>query len=863
MSRSDTKLSGGDEDWDDWDNEEDSVEHTRGDSTNRKKAGYVADLHIDYSKENHDDDDDAVDNTFDDDDDDDADDNHGHVEVSEDKMLKQTYEGKQDVKDSVRVKHESPSPKVRRNVREVKEHGASKQSKNPSESDDDSGDELNLDDYLNDLLNDDDDDDDDEDEEEKSNETYGALERWRQRKKTPLKTKNQRDTEHSAFKDVGGSPADAVRARLARLRNLRGKRGHEEDGDIVSEDVHDHDESKERARHIKPMLYKRGGAPKSHISSANKAFIAMMADNDSSDGDDGLDDLFGPGSPPVANASRNRAMPSESGDGWATRPAAELKSDVNWAKSSGSEERGRKPRVKDADASKRQEPRRQKKDADAQANDRRALSDDDVVDRDTSPDRERIKSRRRMKPNDSYDPREDEVDRDLRSERERRTRALRKLKSTSEKRRSHKNGRHRQEDSEYESESAVRDKKSRRRMKSQDSREHDDDSFDDDEEDEENDRRRRNRRRHRRRRYSSSSDDDDDISEDSDEEDDRRRRRRRRRRGKRKNRRQRDRQSGRRGDYSSESDESDDDAASHIRRKGGVKDRSRSDADQGAITESSTKEEKSDDVTFTDMYVQARDADTTMDALKKFVARPVSKDVGGVMCYIKRHREHGTTIYRVFVEGSNEFLFVGKRRKNKRTANYIVSVHSGDLSRESPGYCGKVRGNMLGSSFTVYDSGASPKEMRYVSRNQAKKHLRKELAGIKYMKHISLSLTPREMLVGLPAVDSEGVAREVCPTSEGAEQQLLEMLSTRDRRLSILENKAPRYNEATKTYILDFGGRVTMASVKNFQLVEKSNDANEVLLQFGRCSEDRFTMDFRYPMSPLQAFGIVLSCFEA
>lgn len=38
-------------------------------------------------------------------------------------------------------------------------------------------------------------------------------------------------------------------------------------------------------------------------------------------------------------------------------------------------------------------------------------------------------------------------------------------------------------------------------------------------------------------------------------------------------------------------------------------------------------------------------------------------------------------------------------------------------------------------------------------------------------------------------------------------------------------------------FVLNFGGRVTQASVKNFQLVDASRH-DEVLLQFGRCGKD-------------------------
>lgn len=45
-----------------------------------------------------------------------------------------------------------------------------------------------------------------------------------------------------------------------------------------------------------------------------------------------------------------------------------------------------------------------------------------------------------------------------------------------------------------------------------------------------------------------------------------------------------------------------------------------------------------------------------------------------------------------------------------------------------------------------------------------------------------------------------------------------------------------------KTYILDFKNRVTIPSIKNFQLIDNQN---EVVMQFGRVGSNAFTMDFK------------------
>jgi Tub family len=78
-----------------------------------------------------------------------------------------------------------------------------------------------------------------------------------------------------------------------------------------------------------------------------------------------------------------------------------------------------------------------------------------------------------------------------------------------------------------------------------------------------------------------------------------------------------------------------------------------------------------------------------------------------------------------------------------------------------------------------------------------------------------------------------------------------------------LQNRTPRWNSRVKAYVLNFNGRVTQASVKNFQLVESEDAGEKIKLQFGRISADEFTMDFCYPLSPLQAFAVTLTSFDS
>lgn len=67
---------------------------------------------------------------------------------------------------------------------------------------------------------------------------------------------------------------------------------------------------------------------------------------------------------------------------------------------------------------------------------------------------------------------------------------------------------------------------------------------------------------------------------------------------------------------------------------------------------------------------------------------------------------------------------------------------------------------------------------------------------------------------------------------------------------AILRNKLPRWNDHYRCWCLDFQGRVTLASVKNFQLV--LNGRSRASLLFGRVGPDMFVLDYQTPLSAVQ-----------
>ncbi|GLH04872.1 Protein king tubby [Gryllus bimaculatus] len=210
--------------------------------------------------------------------------------------------------------------------------------------------------------------------------------------------------------------------------------------------------------------------------------------------------------------------------------------------------------------------------------------------------------------------------------------------------------------------------------------------------------------------------------------------------------------------------------------------------------------------------------------------------------------------------GKKVFLLAGRKRKKSATSNYLISTDPTDLSRGGESFVGKLRSNLLGTHFTVYDNGYSPKKAD--SREDWKRNTpRQELAAVVYETNVLGFKGPRKMTVILPGMTQDHKRVQFSPQDD--HEGLLECWRNKQMdNLIELHNKTPSWNDDTQSYVLNFHGRVTQASVKNFQIVHDSN-ADYIVMQFGRVAEDVFTMDYRYPMCALQAFAIALSSFDS
>ncbi|KAI0519703.1 hypothetical protein KFK09_007161 [Dendrobium nobile] len=310
--------------------------------------------------------------------------------------------------------------------------------------------------------------------------------------------------------------------------------------------------------------------------------------------------------------------------------------------------------------------------------------------------------------------------------------------------------------------------------------------------------------------------------------------------------------------------------------------------------------------------------------------QPGSRD-GMIQCFIKRDKSKST--YRLYLclslavlVENGKFLLSAKRSRRTTYTEYVISMDPENISRSSNTYIGKLRSNFLGTKFIVCDTqppynAASLCHPGTTSRRFYSKKVSPKvptgsynIAQVSYELNVLGTRGPRRMhciLHSIPAsaLDIGGIVpgqpehivprylgdsfRSMSFSQSSVMDRSMDFSSSRFSDISgailadtngeeikepplVLRNKAPRWHEQLQCWCLNFRGRVTVASVKNFQLIASNqpaagaptpaqptqSDHDKIILQFGKVAKDMFTMDYRYPLSAFQAFAICLSSFD-
>ncbi|KAI4296293.1 hypothetical protein L6164_036261 [Bauhinia variegata] len=304
--------------------------------------------------------------------------------------------------------------------------------------------------------------------------------------------------------------------------------------------------------------------------------------------------------------------------------------------------------------------------------------------------------------------------------------------------------------------------------------------------------------------------------------------------------------------------------------------------------------------------------------------QPGTRD-GTMQCFIKRDKSNLTyhlylCLSPALLVENGKFLLSAKRTRRTTYTEYVISMDAENISRSSSTYIGKLRSNFLGTKFIIYDT-QPPCTTAHISppgktskRFYSKKVSPKvpsgsyNIAQVTYELNVLGTRGPRRMhciMHSIPAsaLDAGGSVPgqpELLPRSLEDSFRSISFSKSLDHscdfssarfseiggcgnededgkaRPLVLKNKPPRWHEQLQCWCLNFRGRVTVASVKNFQLIAANQPAagaptpsqpapsehDKIILQFGKVGKDMFTMDYRYPLSAFQAFAICLSSFD-
>jgi tubby-related protein 1 len=119
--------------------------------------------------------------------------------------------------------------------------------------------------------------------------------------------------------------------------------------------------------------------------------------------------------------------------------------------------------------------------------------------------------------------------------------------------------------------------------------------------------------------------------------------------------------------------------------------------------------------------------------LSEFVLKPAPQNIS-IKCRITRDK-HGVdrgmypTYFMHFEkdDGRKVFLLAARKRKRSQTSNYLITIDATDLKRDGDNFIGKLRANLLGTQFTIYDGGCNP------NKGVPDDEIREELISIIYV----------------------------------------------------------------------------------------------------------------------------------
>ena len=191
---------------------------------------------------------------------------------------------------------------------------------------------------------------------------------------------------------------------------------------------------------------------------------------------------------------------------------------------------------------------------------------------------------------------------------------------------------------------------------------------------------------------------------------------------------------------------------------------------------------------------------------------------------------------------TQHFILSAHKIKKKLRSNYIIS--SDYENNNNDNIIGQLNSNLFRNEFILYNNGISPKKFNENENN----FLRKYLVQIKFKNENNFK-------IGHIYIPKYGYDKNQFYNKDKDKNDKLSNLDSKD--IIVYQNETPELDVFKGYYVNNFSSRVKEKSENNFRIVDKVT--NHTILECGKISDNAFSMDFSYPFSPLEAFGICVS----
>jgi len=220
-----------------------------------------------------------------------------------------------------------------------------------------------------------------------------------------------------------------------------------------------------------------------------------------------------------------------------------------------------------------------------------------------------------------------------------------------------------------------------------------------------------------------------------------------------------------------------------------------------------------------------------------------------VKCSVDRHKASsilGTALYELRIEASDRIVACTKKCRQVRHSSYKIATGA-SLRTKQVHVVAKLRSNGVNNTaYTVHGPGVNASKLsvwddEFDDLDHQRAEARKLIGTVSY------------------GDNSRGWARALENTRCALDIDC--RITTSDRHEHTLTSKEPEYDEHAKLHRLPgFEDRATTwSSSKNFML---TLEGEGVVLRFCKRGKDTFSMDYRWPLTAVQAFAICISTFD-